>query len=118
MMSMLNLFTDESRRIFGILKGIYTEPPTFEALQLPHWLVLYELDAIPLKNTKSSHLSAFVKDRALVYINNKLCGFLSRSFPNSSLYIYDNEIKSMKFLIENQGRINFGIYDIQDFKVI
>ncbi|XP_011504190.1 PREDICTED: beta-galactosidase-like, partial [Ceratosolen solmsi marchali] len=118
MIPMLDLFTAESRQIFGIFKGTFNKPPTFESLQLPHWLVLYELDSIPFKNFKNSYLSAAVNDRALVYINDKLSGLLSRSFKNCTLLVTENEIKSMKLLVENQGHINFGKFYIQDFKGI
>ncbi|XP_076620874.1 beta-galactosidase [Colletes latitarsis] len=111
-----NLLEPDGRSRFATIVIQEKEPQTFEALNMPHWLVLYEtnLHARPLDPTV---LHAIVRDRALVYVDDNLIGTLSRTDN-----IYDISIESpyqhnLKLLVENQGRLNYGS-GLRDFKGI
>lgn len=91
------------------------KPPTFEELNISNWLVLYE--AKLSVNKENAKLHAVPKDRALVYLDGKLSGTLSRTNNESSLVLNTKGVEKIQFLVENQGRINFGNVSVEDFKV-
>lgn len=61
-------------------------------------------------------LRAITKDRALVYVDDRLCGTLSRIDKIFTLPLENPYGRRLSLLVENQGRLNFG-NEIHDFKV-
>lgn len=112
----LDLFSSEALSTFGTEPAEYIKPPTFEALGLSNWLVLYETDLPVVENMRNLTLEAIVKDRALVYTDDKLTGVVSRMNKNYFTNI-PSKARKVKLLVENQGRINYGSTDVEDFKV-
>lgn len=119
MRPVLRLFDPEARSLFGTVQTQAVTPPTFEALYLPNWLVLYEAN-IPITEISKDavEFNAIPKDRALIYLDDKLSGILSRSHNVNSALLNVSGAKEIKLLVENQGRVNFGNVDVRDFKVI
>ncbi|XP_014204077.1 beta-galactosidase-1-like protein [Copidosoma floridanum] len=119
MTAVLRLFDPEARHLFGSKTVHSTKPLTFEALNLPHWLVLYTAD-LPVGESSrdDSTLHATPKDRALVYFDDNLSGVLSRTHNVRSVQLKTPGARSLKLLVENQGRVNFGNVDVEDFKGI
>ncbi|XP_003707178.2 beta-galactosidase [Megachile rotundata] len=91
------------------------EPLTFETVGLSHYLMIYET-TLPSTISDPAILSAIVRDRALVYVDNYLFGILSRTSEIHSLNINPYGRK-LKLLVENQGRLNFG-HGLYDYKGI
>lgn len=118
MRPVLNLFDPQARTLFGTAHVQAKEPPTFEALNLPNWLVLYEAN-LPTTETNKDQatLSAVPKDRVLIYLDGKFSGTLSRTHKAMNVPLKVHGAKEVKLLVENQGRVNFGDIDVQDFKV-
>lgn len=115
----LKLFDNESLNIFGTPNVISIKPPNFESLGLSGYLVLYET-IIPrhvAENSSDYNLSAYVKDRALAYVNDRFSGILSRTYKIHDLRM-PNVGRELRLLVENQGRVNYGNTDVEDFKVI
>ncbi|KAG7208473.1 hypothetical protein KM043_014699 [Ampulex compressa] len=104
------------RRLFASSIAQAEEPLSFEALALPHWLVLYETH-LPQVYSDPAIFSAITRDRALIYIDDILSGTLSRTSAIFSVPVQDNYGRHLKVLVENQGRLNFG-NDFHDFKGI
>lgn len=118
MTPLLDLFSKEGREIFGTSQAEFDKPPTFEALGLPHWLVLYEAYLPFFENSQNLSLGIITKDRALVYINNILSGTLNRGDNSYNMSYSTNQVNQVKFLVENMARVNYGNIDAEDFKVI
>lgn len=118
MTPVLDLFTKEGQEIFGTPQTEFTQPPTFEALGLPNWLVLYEAYLPFFENSQNLSLGIVTKDRALVYINNILSGTLNRGVDKYNMSYSTNQVNQVQFLVENMGRVNYGDTDVEDFKVI
>ncbi|XP_011494081.1 PREDICTED: beta-galactosidase-like [Ceratosolen solmsi marchali] len=118
MESTLSLFSTEGRRNYGTSQQEFPEPPTFEALGLPHWLVLYETHLSSDQNLTTSSLHAKTKDRALVYVNDALSGTLSRIGEYNTIPLTIEKDARLQLLVENMGRITSGHYDVEDFKGI
>lgn len=111
----LKLFESQGRQLFGTIIAQGSDPLTFEALGLSHWLVLYETDIIHSPKDPAI-LYAKVRDRALVYVDDHLVGTLSRTSNIYHLSIEEPYGQKLKLLIENQGRLNYG-NGLRDFKV-
>lgn len=98
----------------------YTEtdysPKTFEALNQYSGFILYET-RIP-KTSRDPALLKIVdlRDRAYVYVDRQFVGVLSRENKINSLPINLNFGSMLQVLVENEGRINYGIAN--DFKGI
>jgi hypothetical protein len=114
----INLLTSEGRTIFGKPEQEFSVPPTFEALGISHWLVLYETDITFNENLRNSSLYAKTKDRALVYVNNLLSGTLNRMGESYTLPLTIEKDTHLQLLVENMGRMTSGHYDFEDFKVV
>lgn len=112
----MELFSEKARKIFGTEQAYFIKPPSFETLGLSNWLVLYETDIPFLENRRNLTLEAIVKDRALVYTDGKLSGVLSRMNKKYNMKI-SSKARKLNLLVENQGRINYGSIDVEDFKV-
>lgn len=103
----------------ALAKYIFTNDRTlsFEALNQHSGFVLYEAeiptqlrrDPLKLKVTN-------LRDRAYVHIDNNFIGVLSRENAIDTLPISLGQGKQLQLLVENQGRINYGIAN--DFKGI
>ncbi|XP_031784798.1 beta-galactosidase-like isoform X2 [Nasonia vitripennis] len=109
----------KARTLFGTVRVQAKEPPTFEALNLPNWLVLYEAN-LPTTETNEDQatLSAVPKDRVLIYLDGRFSGTLSRTHNAMNVALKVDDAKEVKLLVENQGRVNFGDIDVEDFKGI
>ncbi|KAJ8674534.1 hypothetical protein QAD02_005796 [Eretmocerus hayati] len=110
------LLDPKARKVFGVSRNFFREPPTFEALGLTSWIVLYEGN-VPTSEKKGI-LKAAPKDRALVYLDGKLAGTLSRTHKVKEISLAMSGVNEIKILVENQGRVNFGDVDVEDFKGI
>lgn len=110
----VNLLSPLGRRIFASSVTEAPEPLSFEALNMPHYLVVYEAD-LPSFSTDPSILYALVRDRALVYVDDVLVGTLSRTRKVYTMPLESPYGGKLKLLVENQGRLNYG-NDIHDFK--
>lgn len=91
-------------------------PITFEALSVNQGFVLYETQ-LPSSISDPAILRAITKDRALVYVDDRLCGTLSRTDKIFTLPLENPYGRRLSLLVENQGRLNFG-NEIHDFKVL
>ncbi|XP_033201569.2 beta-galactosidase [Bombus vancouverensis nearcticus] len=110
----LQLFEPRAQQLFGTITVEATNPLTFEKLGLPHWLVLYETDLVRGRPDPAI-LRAKVRDRALVYVDDHLVGFLSRTDNIYDINIKDLYGRRLKLLVENQGRLNYGS-GLRDYK--
>lgn len=118
MRPVLRLFDPEARRLFGDPVVRRKDPPTFEELGIPNWLVLYETKLPITESSKpNAALNATPKDRALMYLDGKFSGTLSRTHNIRSLPLRISGAEELKLLVETQGRVNFGNIDVEDFKV-
>ena len=114
----MQLFDPQARALFGMKTVRASEPPTFEALKLSHWLVLYEAD-LPVSESSKDNVTLYAvpKDRALIYLDDRFSGTLLRTHNVNSIRLTTSGAKKLKILVENQGHVNFGNIDVEDFKV-
>ncbi|XP_076378653.1 beta-galactosidase [Megalopta genalis] len=110
----VNLFEPLGRELFATVVLESSEPLTFEALGLSHWLTLYETDLIN-STSDPAILHADVRDRGSVYVDDNLIGTLSRTDSFYNIAIANPYARKLKLLIENQGRLNYGS-GLRDFK--
>uniref|UniRef100_A0AAG5CMF8 Beta-galactosidase n=1 Tax=Anopheles atroparvus TaxID=41427 RepID=A0AAG5CMF8_ANOAO len=92
-------------------------PMSFEALNQVSGLVLYE--ALLPEDIKTDPYKLTVQgvhDRGYVFVDDKLIGVLSRENQISSVPIGLDAGRTLRIIVENQGRINFGT--VNDFKGI
>ncbi|XP_017762867.1 PREDICTED: beta-galactosidase [Eufriesea mexicana] len=113
----LKLLEETGRQLFGTAVVQTSDPLTFEALGLPHWLVLYETNVEPKQQYPSDPaiLHAMVRDRGLVYVDDYLIGTLSRINNIYDLVVEQPYEQKLGILVENQGRLNYG-FGLHDFK--
>lgn len=92
------------------------KPKSFEELDQNSGFILYET-TLP-KTTRDPALLKFadLRDRAYVYVNRQFVGILSRENKIYSLPLGLSLGKEIQILVENEGRINYGIAN--DFKGI
>lgn len=107
------LFDSESS--FVISWASSDKPRTFEHLSVNQGFVLYETD-LPPPVFDPVILSATIKDRALVYVDGRLSGTLSRMDKIFTIPLENPYGRRLSLLVENQGRLNFG-NEIHDLKV-
>ena len=116
------LLDQETRNLFGTKEYFFLDsaPPTFESLNVSNWLVFYESDLSTIDFSKINNitLKATPKDRALVYLDDEFVGTFSRMHNVTSLITNLISAKYLQILVENQGHINMGNIDVEDFKVI
>lgn len=110
----LNLFDRIGREFFATIVLQKSEPQTFEALGVSHWLVLYEADLMN-STADPSILHATVRDRGLVYVDDYLSGVLTRNNSIYDIAIENPYAEKLQLLVENQGRLNYG-EGLRDFK--
>ncbi|XP_029157571.1 beta-galactosidase-like [Nylanderia fulva] len=106
----------DSRSPFVVSWVIGTKPETFEHLSVNQGFVLYETD-LPAPEHDPVILRATTRDRALVYVDGRLSGTLSRIDKIFTLPLESPYGRRLSLLVENQGRLNFG-NEINDFKGI
>ncbi|XP_063984048.1 beta-galactosidase [Diachasmimorpha longicaudata] len=107
------LFDSQARRLAAKV-GVFKIPPTFEQLDLPTGIVLYETE-LPVGVKDPAVLTAAVADRALVYLDDYLVGTLSRTLKLKTLSLQNPYAKRIQILVESQGHLNFGNV-VQDWK--
>lgn len=105
----------DSRSPFVVVQATGDQPKTFEALSVNQGFVLYETN-LPLSLSDPAILRATTKDRALIYVDDRLCGTLSRIDKIFTMPLESPYGRRLSLLVENQGRLNFG-NEIHDFKV-
>ncbi|XP_029678912.1 beta-galactosidase [Formica exsecta] len=106
----------DSRSSFVVSLAIGNRPKTFEHLSVNQGFVLYETD-LPPPVFDPVILRAIAKDRALVYVDGRLSGILSRIDKIYTIPLENPYGRRLSLLVENQGRLNFG-NEIHDFKGI
>ncbi|XP_011706917.1 PREDICTED: beta-galactosidase, partial [Wasmannia auropunctata] len=106
----------DSRSPFVMIQETSDQPKTFEALSVNQGFVLYESN-LPPSFSDPAILRAMTMDRALVYVDNRLCGTLSRIDKIFTIPLVNPYGRRLSLLVENQGRLNFG-NEIHDFKGI
>ncbi|XP_077290508.1 ectoderm-expressed 3 [Arctopsyche grandis] len=89
---------------------------TMEGLGQNSGLVLYETTIPSNRPDPSSIIVADLRDRAIVYVDGALVGVLSRTRSIFSLPIMVAQGNHLQILVENQGRVNYGL--AEDFKGI
>jgi len=105
----------DNRSPFAVIQATGDQPKTFEALSMNQGFVLYETNLLP-SISDPAILRATTKDRALIYVDNRLCGTLSRIDKIFTIPLESPYGRRLSLLVENQGRLNFG-NEIHDFKV-
>jgi len=105
----------DSRSPFAVIRATGVQPKTFEALSVNQGFVLYETNLSPFMSDPAI-LQATTKDRALVYVDDQLCGTLSRIDKIFTIPLESPYGRRLSLLVENQGRLNYG-NEIHDFKV-
>lgn len=106
----------DSQSPFAVIRETRDLPKTFEALSVNQGLVLYETN-LPPSISDPTILRAVTKDRALVYVDNRLRGTLSRIDKIFTIPLESPYRGRLSLLVENQGRLNFG-NEIHDLKGI
>ncbi|XP_033227928.1 beta-galactosidase-like [Belonocnema kinseyi] len=114
MQPIIRLFDPLARSLISSIIVQRKTPPTFEELQIPLHLVLYETN-FPMHYKNPATLEAVVHDRAYVYTDVHLTGVLSRSHKIFTVPLKDAYRKELAILVENQGHLNYGDY-IKDYK--
>lgn len=103
-----NIFTEAARR--ELTAGAIDAGGkllTFEELDQFSGFVLYETNLPKFTRDPNNLVIEKLRDRALIYIDGKFVGVLSRENDIKSLPIGANFGKRLQILVENQGRINF-----------
>jgi beta-galactosidase len=111
-----SILSDEGRRILGSRPINSNYLLTFEELNQFSGLVLYET-ILPKFTRDPAYLEiSDLRDRALVYVDGEFIGTLSRENVISKVPLSGYEGLKLSILVENQGRLNFGVTD--DYKGI
>lgn len=92
------------------------KPMTFEALNQYSGFVLYETKLPKITRDPALLKIPELRDRAYVYINRQFIGVLSRENKVHSIPLSLTFGDELQVLVENEGRINYGIAN--DFKGI
>lgn len=105
----LGLLSRRGRATLATKNMLVTGPelPTFEALDQFSGFVLYET-SLPFRSNGSQLVVNGLHDRAIIYINGKMVGLMSRTFNINSITIYAKRNDALAILVENQGRVNYG----------
>jgi len=85
------------------------KPPTFEEMNQYSGLLLYETTLPDIKIDPTLLTINDLRDRAFVYVDEKLVGTLSRENKIYSLPVSKGWGTRLQILVENQGRINFNV---------
>lgn len=106
----------DKRSPFVVSVATSNEPKTFESLSVNQGFILYKTYLPHSITGDPVVLRAITKDRALVYVDGRLCGTLSRIDKIFTIPLESPYGRRLSLLVENQGRLNFG-NQIHDFKV-
>lgn len=91
-------------------------PMTFEALDQNSGFILYETTLPKITRDPALLKLSDLRDRAYVYVNRQFVGILSRENKILSLPLGLSLGRELQLVVENEGRINYGIAN--DFKGI
>lgn len=106
-----NMFSGVAQKHLVTSTRDSTFPLTFEAMDQFSGFLLYET-VLPAFEIDPTVLTINgLADRALIYIEDRFVGTLSRENAVHSLPISTGMGKRLKILVENQGRINFNKLD-------
>lgn len=92
------------------------KPMTFEALNQYSGFVLYETKLPKVSRDPALLAIRDLRDRAYVYVNRQFVGVLSRANKIDTIPLSLTLGDDLQILVENEGRINYGIAN--DFKGI
>lgn len=110
------LLDSTGRRLLASFTKKAEMPMSFEQLDQNSGFILYET-TLPKTNRDPALLKlADLRDRAYVYVNRQFVGILSRENKIYSMPLSLAMGKDLQILVENEGRINYGIAN--DFKGI
>lgn len=112
------ILSANGRSILGKIKRMNLTPLSFEQLGQFSGLILYETKLPNDIEIDPTILTVHkLHDRAYVFVDNKLIGILSRENAVETLPLIKTtkSERKLQILVENQGRINFNVFD--DFKV-
>ncbi|XP_068155532.1 beta-galactosidase isoform X2 [Drosophila tropicalis] len=110
-----SLLSQEARQELATGMVQSTKPKTFEALDQYSGLVLYETWLPSFKRDPSILNVPGLADRGYIYVDDEFVGILARETPIFQLPISASAGRRLQILVENQGRINYGL-KINDFK--
>ncbi|KAG5675366.1 hypothetical protein PVAND_005275 [Polypedilum vanderplanki] len=111
-----SLLSAEGRNILGSRPIESNTLLTFEQLKQFSGFVLYETELPKLTRDPANLFITDLRDRALVYVDEEYVGLLSRENVINTLPINADYGSKLSILVENQGRLNFGVTD--DYKGI
>jgi beta-galactosidase len=110
------LFDSIARKHLATFSSKSETPKSFEALNQNSGFILYETQ-LPKTNRDPVMLKfADLRDRAYIYVNRRFVGILSRENKVYSIPLGLALGRDLQVLVENEGRINYGIAN--DFKGI
>lgn len=110
------LLDSNSRRYVVNYTRQAEKPMTFEALNQYSGFILYETKLPKISRDPAMLKIPDLRDRAYVYVNRQFVGVLSRDNKINSMPLSLTLGDELQILVENEGRINYGIAN--DFKGI
>lgn len=114
--SKIKLLSDGGRKVLATNRQQSSvDPMSFEQLRQYSGLVLYEMTLPQFESDPTTLTVNELHDRAYVFVDDALLGILSREDSISSLPLNATSGQKLQILVENQGRINFNVFD--DYKV-
>jgi len=116
MQAMTTLLSTASRQHLGSSPVQSKKPKTFEELKQFSGFVLYETKLAKFNKDPSVLTIPDLRDRAIITVDDKFVGVLSRENLAKSLPISAGFGTKLQILVENLGRINFNVEN--DFKGI
>jgi beta-galactosidase len=110
------LLDSSGRRYIANYTKNSEKPMTFEALNQYSGFILYETKLPKVSRDPANLVIRDLRDRAYVYLNRQFVGVLSRENKIDSMPLSLTLGDELQILVENEGRINYGIAN--DFKGI
>lgn len=110
------LLDSHSKKILGSPPIYSNTPLSFESINQYSGFVLYETVLPSYSRDPLALTVERLRDRALVFVDRNYVGILSRANKVDTLSISVTYGKKLQILVENEGRINYGITN--DFKGI
>lgn len=113
----IKLLSADGRKFLGTNgRRSSPNPLSFEQFRQYSGLVLYEATLPKIEINPTLLTVNKLHDRAYVLLDDALVGILSRENNINSMPINGARGQKLQILVENQGRINFNVFD--DFKVL
>lgn len=104
------LLSEQARQTLAKYSLSSQRPLGFEALNQHSGLILYETQIPGYLHSDPMTLRVdMLHDRAYVHVDNKFVGILSRETATYTLPIRLGSGSKLQLVVENQGRINYGI---------